>query len=93
VSAKRTSVHAPRIREAVAELQGMIRQRYPSATFEVESGEDPEGIYIWTTVDIEDLDEVLDLVVDRLLELQVEERLPVHVIPIRPPEPVAEARR
>jgi len=33
---------------------------------------------------------VLDVVIDRLLELQVDEGIPVHVIPIRPPERAAE---
>jgi hypothetical protein len=76
----------PRIDQAVAELQGLIRERYPSATFDVVAGDDPEGTYVWTTVDVEDTNQVLDVVIDRLLELQVEDRVPVHVIPIRTPE-------
>jgi hypothetical protein len=82
-----------RIDQAVAELQGMIRRRYPTATFEVAPGEDPEGTYVWTTVDIEDTDQVLDVVIDRLLQLQVEQRLPVHVIPIRTPEQILTTMR
>jgi hypothetical protein len=79
----------PRIRDALGELKGMILQRYPEATFEVSRGDDePESIHLTTTVDVDDPDEVMDLVVDRLLELQVEEGLPVHVIPIRPVERV-----
>jgi hypothetical protein len=54
----------------------------------VEPGEDPDGTYIRTTVDIDDPEIVLDCVVDRLLELQIDEGLPVHVIPIRTPERV-----
>ena len=82
-----------RIQTALDELQKMIRERYPSAAFEIVQGDDPEGTYLWTTIDGEDTDTVLDLVVDRLLELQVEERLPVYVIPIQPPESVGNARR
>ena len=79
----------PRIRDALDELKRMILQRYPEATFEVSRGDDePESIHLTTTVDVDDPDEVMDLVVDRLLELQVEEGLPVHVIPIRPVERV-----
>ncbi len=78
----------PRIQAAVAELQGMIAQKYPAATFEVFHGEDPEGTYLRATVDIEDTDEVVDLIIDRLVDLQVEERLPVYVIPVRPLERV-----
>ncbi len=66
----------------------MVRERWPAASFEVSQGEDPEGIYLDTTVDIEDTDEVMDVVTDRLLELQVEEGLPIYVIAGRPLERV-----
>src|SRR5215216_6030568 len=87
----------PRVQAAVAELQHLIRSRYPTATFVVGEGwDDPEGVYITATVDLDDPDEVVDLIVARLLELQIDEGLPVYVIPIRTPERVAarlEARR
>ena len=89
MSAERTRREDPRIGRAVAELQATIRAKYPAATFEVGRGDDPDGTYVWATVDVEDTDEVIDLVIDRLLELQVEERLPVYLIPVRPPERVA----
>ncbi len=86
---KRSEKLDPRIRDALRELKGMILQRYPEATFEISRGDDePESIHLTTTVDVDDPDEVVDLVIDRLLELQVEEGLPVHVIPIRPVERV-----
>jgi hypothetical protein len=34
----------------------------------------------------------MDLVIDRLLQLQVEELLPVYVIPVRTPERVEQLR-
>jgi hypothetical protein len=37
-------------------------------------------------VDVDDLDEVVDLIGDRLLEMQVDEGLPVYVTPLRPIE-------
>ena len=74
------------IAAAVVELQGMIRQQYPDAMFDVVQGQDPDGCYVWTSVDTDDPDAVLDVVVDRLLTLQIEERVPVYVIPIRTPE-------
>jgi hypothetical protein len=78
-----------RVQDAVRELQQMLLQRYPDATFEITPGpDDPESIHLIATVDVEDSDTVLDVVIDRLLELQVEERLPVHVIPVRPSERV-----
>src|SRR3972149_6423195 len=74
----------PRVQNALADLQGLIHRRYPGATFAVAPGEDPDGVYLTATVDVEDTDEVVDSVIDRLLEIQVEQRMPVSVIPVRP---------
>ena len=35
-------------------------------------------------VDVEDTDEVVDVFIDRMLEMQIDEDLPVYVIPVRP---------
>ena len=93
MSAQPASEMDARIRDALTELQEMIQQKYPTATFEVSRGDDPEGIYLTPTVDVEDVGEVFDVVVDRLLEMQVEEGLPVYVIPVRPLARVLEAMR
>jgi hypothetical protein len=74
----------PRIQEAIQELEGLITARFPQATFVIEEGFDPEGVYMITTVDIADTDEVIDVIGDRLVELQVDEGLPVYVTPLRP---------
>jgi hypothetical protein len=74
----------PRIEDALHELQRLITARFPQAAFVVEEGFDPEGIYLVTTVDIADTDEVIAVVGDRLVELQVNEGLPVYVTPLRP---------
>jgi hypothetical protein len=77
----------PRIQGAIDELRQTIRQRYPNAQFQVERGQDePENIHLITTVDLDDPEEVLDLVLDRMIELEVDERIPVYVIPVRTPE-------
>jgi hypothetical protein len=78
----------PRMEEALHELKGLITARFPQASFVVEEGCDPEGIYLVTTVDIADTDEVMDVIGDRLVELQVTEGLPVYVTPLRPIERV-----
>lgn len=83
----------PRVQKALTDLQGLIHGRYPEATFEVAPGEDPEGIYLTATVDLEDIDQVLDTIIDQLLEIQVEQRLPVYVIPVRPLARVLEEMR
>ena len=74
----------PAMEKAVNELKGTIAERFPQASFVVEEGFDPKGMYLVTTVDIADTDEVMDAVGDRLLALQVEEGLPLYVSPLRP---------
>lgn len=83
MNAERLTDHDPRVMAALSELTAIIRERYPSATFSVSHGEDPEGVYLTATVDIEDTDAVVDLVIDRLVTMQVEESLPVYLAPIR----------
>jgi hypothetical protein len=71
-----------RARRAISELKTLIRRKYPNALFTVSHGEDPEGIYLHAVVDVADIDEVIGVFGDRLLEMQVEEGLPVYVIPL-----------
>jgi hypothetical protein len=78
----------PRVDAAIAELQDMIKAHYSEVVFTVGPGEDPIGMYITATVDVDDLDEVIDVVVERLLEMQVDEGLPVYVLPVHPIERV-----
>lgn len=80
----------PRIQAALAELRALIQAHEPTATFAVgRGGDDPEGVYLTATVDVDDPDEVMDLIVDRLLEIEIDEELPVYVIPVRTPARVA----
>ncbi len=85
---KNQIILTPRMQEAVEELKRLITERFPQAVFVVEEGFDPEGIYLITTVDIADTDEVIAVVGDRLVEMQVDEGLPVYVTPLRPIERV-----
>ena len=78
-----------RTRAALDDLQGMIRRRYPMAGFAIAHGEDPEGFYLKATVDLADVEEVVDQeLLDRLFELQVDQGLAVYVIPLQPIERV-----
>ena len=88
MSTERLNPESPRVQAAISELQDLIRHHYPTATFSVDRGEDPEGIYVTATVDVADTDEVVDLYIDRLVTLQIEEGLPIHVVPVRPLERV-----
>lgn len=83
----------PGIAAAVEELTRLITSRYPNALIDVSEGDDPDGVYLTATVDIDDPDEVTDLVIDRTMALQIEEHLPVYVVPIRPISRVMDNRR
>lgn len=81
------------MQEAIASLERLVRSKYPAAVFEVAEGHDPAGTYLWATVDVADTDEIMDLVIDRLLDLQVEQGIPLYFIPLRPFEQVAQELR
>ena len=66
------------------ELQHLIRRVDPLATFRVVPGDDPTGTYVLATVDVEDTELVMDAYMDRLLTLQIDEGLPLYVLPLRP---------
>ena len=93
MSAQSAEVLTPGVREALEELKALIRRDYPGATFRVTRGrDDPQAIHLVTTVDVDDLDAVLDVVVDRMMELQIAEGLPIFVLPVRTPERIAAMR-
>lgn len=75
-----------RLDSAIEEIKALVLAHYPDATFELGLGEDPEGTWMTVTVDVDDTDEVFDVVVDRLVDMQVEEGIPLYVIPVRPIE-------
>jgi hypothetical protein len=94
MNAERLAAIPPHMQRALDELQTMIQAQHPTATFAITCAEDdPDSVHLQTTVDVEDPETVLDLVIERVLELQVDEHLPIHVIPIRPLERVAETMR
>lgn len=76
---------APRMQKALSELQALISKRYPDATFRVSrSPENPKTVLLRPVVDVDDRDEVMDVVIDRLGTLQDEEQLSLLVVPTRP---------
>src|SRR5512144_117797 len=76
-----------RLETALAELRRLIAARYPDARFRVAAGpEDPQEVHLVATVDLEDPDEVLDVVLERMLQFQLDEELPVYVSPRRTPQ-------
>lgn len=83
----RASDAPQRVQGALNELRGVIASRYPAAAFGVYRGEDPDAWWLVATVEIEDRYEVIDLFLDRLVELRVEGDLPVFVDVRRASEP------
>ena len=85
MSSERRAESMPGLNEALAELKQVIRAKYPEATFVVApTPDDDEAIDLIITVDIPDTDDIVDLVIDHVLEIQVDRRLPIHVVPVRP---------
>lgn len=81
------------VQRAVIELIDAMRQQYPTAQFEVRRGtEDPEETFIMVTVDLEDPDEILAPILDRLLTMQLDDGLPIYVIPMHTRRRIAETR-
>jgi len=77
----------PRLQGALDELQALILARYPDTRFRVtRSPDEPEVTHLLATVDVDDTDAVLDAVIDRMMDMQIAEGLPIYVIPLRPPE-------
>src|SRR5919109_4042243 len=94
MTAQRSASTNPRLQSALDELRGIIQQRFPEATFEISRGvDDPRAVHLTATVDVEDTDDVVDLVIDRMMELQIDEGLPIFVIPVRPMERALEELR
>jgi hypothetical protein len=82
--AEQLDLSAPGMQAAIEELKRLIQRHYPEATFRVEPGDDPTGMYVLATVDVEETEAVVAVYIDRLLELQIDEGLAVYVVPVRP---------
>lgn len=82
-----------RIQAAVTELQDLILTHYPSTVFTVGEADDPDGVYIRAVVDVDDPDEVTEVFIDRMIDLQVDDGLPVYVVPVRTPAREAAERQ
>ncbi len=75
---------SPQEQNARDDFERLIRARYPDATFDVSVGGEPDGVYLTVTVDLDIAGEVIDHILDRLLEVQIDEGLPVYVVTARP---------
>ena len=59
-------------------METLIRKGYPTATFFGGRGEDPAGVYLTTTIPGVGFDEAVAVYIDRLVDLQIEEGLPLY---------------
>jgi hypothetical protein len=73
---------SPRMEAAIAEMKELIASHYPTATFSVYEWDDPEGIFLSAVVDTDDMAEVKRLYLSRMVDLQVDEGLPLFVVPL-----------
>jgi hypothetical protein len=71
-------IHASdsRIQAAFGDPCELFQRAYPSASFSVPRGTDPDGISLRATVDGDGGDRISDVFSDRLVDLRVENELP-----------------
>src|SRR3954463_7041132 len=92
-SARAFDLENDRIHSAITELTTAISLAYPGTACIVSHPDDePNSVEVTAIVDVDDPDEVLDLVIDRVIDLQVDENIPIHVVPVRTPERVSAER-
>jgi hypothetical protein len=71
---------------AIDELKRSILSRHPEATFEVGPGtDDPTLIHLYAYVDLDDPEEAADEILDRMVDIQLDDGIPLHVIPMSTP--------
>jgi len=76
-----------RARAAIDELKHSILSRHSDATFIVHPGfDDPRSISLEVYVDLDDPHQILEEIIDRVVDIQVDEGIPLHVLPLHTPE-------
>lgn len=76
-----------RTEAAIEELKALIRGRFPGAQFRIGVSPDDAAITeLVAVIDDDDPSQVLDLVIDRQMELQIDEGLPIFVVTEPTPE-------
>jgi hypothetical protein len=71
----------PAVRRHLDELCARLTRAFPDADFVVYEGHDPHGVYLAVISDADDGFDVLDAVVDRLVDLLLEDNVAIHVVP------------
>lgn len=76
----------PHMQAAIQEIQELILAKFPGTAFTVGEWDEPASVYMRAIVDVDDTDEVTELFIDRLVDFQVDENLPIYVVTVRTPE-------
>lgn len=77
-----------RTKAAAEELKATIRAAFPEAEFHLTRAPDDRYLWLlWTFADVDDPDELRDLIIDRQLDMLVEEHIPIQVISMGRKEP------
>jgi len=79
----------PKMQAAVDEMKELITSHFPSTTYTLDEADDPESVYMRAIVDVDDTDDVIEIILDGLVDLQVDDGLPIYVVPVRTPERIA----
>ena len=70
----------PRTAAALTDLRRLIQEHDPTSTFTDSIRLEPAvGFYLNVMVDVDDTDEVEAGYIDRLIDIQVEDKLPVYL--------------
>lgn len=69
---------------AIDEIEQLILAAYPGAVFEVSSDEESGATWVtvWADFDGNDWDDVVDIYIDRLLDIQDDQGLWLHFMPV-----------
>lgn len=62
-----------KVHDAIEELKRLVLTRDPRARFDVGPSFDPVGVSLEVTTDLDDPDEIMDSIIDRLVDIQVDE--------------------
>ena len=74
-----------RMQDAIHVLTHLILQRFPGTTFDIQPGDHSSATFVTAVVDLDDPDDAVDCFIDRLLDLQVDEGIRLHIVPVRSP--------
>lgn len=81
----------PKMREAIGEIERLILEEDPSATFEIDESPEPEGVYLRATVDVVERTLIQEKFIGQLADFQIEDELPLYVVLGRTPKRMKEA--